>query len=103
MTAGEATHKADFGRGLFCAGNQAGDKTTKQFEQTRQETAKFQWLGTVLAIPIGDGEELVILSDDAAFPLDLRAWCAGSGHELLELRQEGRVHTGRVRKTHDPA
>jgi TusA-related sulfurtransferase len=44
------------------------------------------------------GEELDVLSDDPAFPLDARAWCAGTGHELLELRQEGRLYTARVRR-----
>ena len=47
---------------------------------------------------IAPGEDLVILSDDAAFPLDLRAWCAGTGHELLDLAQDGRTHRAVVRK-----
>ena len=47
---------------------------------------------------IAPGEDLVILSDDAAFPLDLRAWCAGTGHELLDLSSEGREHRAMVRK-----
>ena len=47
---------------------------------------------------LGDGEEIVILSDDAAFPLDLRAWCAGTGHELLDLASEGRQHRATIRK-----
>ena len=38
------------------------------------------------------GEDIVILSDDAAFPLDLRAWCAGTGHELLDLSSAGHEH-----------
>ena len=42
-----------------------------------------------------------IVSDDAAIIHDLPAWCTGSGHELLSVKSEGRVHTGRVRKTHD--
>lgn len=44
------------------------------------------------------GAELVVLSDDLAFPLDLRAWCAGTGHELLDLVGDGRVHRARVRR-----
>ena len=44
------------------------------------------------------GDEVLVLSDDLAFPLDLRAWCAGTGHELLDLRSEGRVHRARIRK-----
>lgn len=54
-----------------------------------------------LARAVGEidvGEELEILSDDAAFPLDLRAWCAGTGHELLDLASEGPEHRARVRK-----
>ena len=47
------------------------------------------------------GSTLVIRSDDAAFPLDLRAWCAGNRHEFLGLQTSGRIHVGRVRKTHD--
>lgn len=47
---------------------------------------------------MGDGEEIVILSDDAAFPLDLRAWCAGTGHELLDLGSTGREHRATIRK-----
>jgi cysteine desulfurase len=47
---------------------------------------------------IGEGEELVILSDDAAFPLDLRAWCAGTGHELLDLTSSGNEHRATIRK-----
>ena len=47
---------------------------------------------------IAVGEELVILSDDMAFPLDLRAWCAGTGHELLDLSHDGREHRATIRK-----
>jgi cysteine desulfurase len=47
---------------------------------------------------IGDGEELVVLSDDAAFPLDLRAWCAGTGHELLDLTSQGNEYRATIRK-----
>ncbi len=47
---------------------------------------------------IAVGEELLILSDDMAFPADVRAWCAGTGHELLDLTTEGPVHRARVLK-----
>lgn len=43
------------------------------------------------------GEELEVLSDDPAFPLDARAWCAGTGHELLELTDVARLCTARIR------
>ena len=46
-------------------------------------------------------EELAIVSDDPAFELDLRAWCAGTGHELLTLDQDSRLFTARVRKRRD--
>lgn len=44
------------------------------------------------------GAVVAVLSDDAAFPLDLRAWCASHGQELVELRTEGAVHRASVRK-----
>ena len=47
------------------------------------------------------GAVVRIVSDDAAFPFDLDAWCRGMRHELLSMTQEGRVHTGLVRKSHD--
>jgi TusA-related sulfurtransferase len=47
------------------------------------------------------GSRVVVVSDDAAFPYDLRAWCEGTGHELVECATEGRVHTGIVLKSHD--
>jgi len=46
------------------------------------------------------GAELAVISDDAAFPLDFEAWCAGYRHEMLGVTTEGRIHTGRVRKSH---
>lgn len=52
----------------------------------------------IKAMPVAS--TLTVVSDDAAFPFDLRAWCDGTGHELLECRTEGRVHTGVVRKVH---
>jgi len=54
-----------------------------------------------LARAVGEmaaGQEILILSDDLAFGLDLRAWCAGTGHELLDLRTEGQTSRARVRK-----
>lgn len=44
------------------------------------------------------GETLEVLSDDAAFGLDAKAWCAGTGHDLLSCEQSGRIWTARVRK-----
>lgn len=54
-----------------------------------------------LARAVGEmavGEEIEILSDDMAFGFDLRAWCAGTGHELLDLHAQGRTSRARVRK-----
>jgi TusA-related sulfurtransferase len=50
---------------------------------------------------VGVGTQVIVVSDDAAFPYDLRAWCLGTGHELIDCRTEGRVHTGIVLKSHD--
>jgi TusA-related sulfurtransferase len=47
------------------------------------------------------GDTVCILCDDLAFPLDLESWCKGTRHELLSLEQDGRVHTGIIRKAHD--
>jgi len=45
-----------------------------------------------------EGAILEVLSDDLAFPPDLRAWCAGTGNEVLGLQTQGRVHTARILK-----
>lgn len=47
------------------------------------------------------GGVVTLHSDDAAIAFDLPAWCASTGHELLDLAQGGRLWTGRVRKLHD--
>ena len=47
------------------------------------------------------GDTVRILCDDLAFPFVLESLCKGSRHELLQLEQDGRVHTGVVRKAHD--
>ncbi len=45
------------------------------------------------------GKELTVLSDDPAFGIDLRAWCAGTGHELLSLELEpGPLYRARIRR-----
>ena len=49
---------------------------------------------------VPEGTRVVVIADDAAFPYDLQSWCDGTGHELIECRTEGRVHTGIVRKSH---
>lgn len=52
--------------------------------------------GEITALP--GGAELVVLSDDAAFPADVRAWCAGTGHDLLALDRHDHEFTARIRK-----
>ena len=32
-----------------------------------------------------EGEEVELLADDPGVPGDLKAWCRGSGHELVSL------------------
>lgn len=44
------------------------------------------------------GDELVVLSDDAAFAADVEAWCAGTGNELLSLERIEREFTARLRR-----
>lgn len=44
------------------------------------------------------GEVLVVISDDLAFPPDVRAWCAGTGNELLDLVSEEGIHRARIRR-----
>lgn len=53
----------------------------------------------IKSVPVGT--RVIVIADDAAFPYDLQAWCAGTGHELLGCETEGRVHTGIVLKCHD--
>jgi TusA-related sulfurtransferase len=34
---------------------------------------------------LGKGQELLVLSDDAAFPADVTAWCSKTGNRLLSV------------------
>lgn len=44
------------------------------------------------------GEELQVIANDPAFPLDVEAWCRRTGHLLPSLQeQDGRYHV-RLRK-----
>lgn len=45
------------------------------------------------------GEVLEIIADDPGFEKDLPAWCRASGHEFLELRRNGSLLRGYIRKT----
>ncbi len=41
---------------------------------------------------------LEVLSDDAGIQKDMPVWCKNSGHEFLDLRQEGTVFKVYVRR-----
>ena len=44
------------------------------------------------------GDEIEVLSDDRAFPADVRAWCSKTGHTLVSLEPQGAAHAALVRK-----
>ncbi len=50
-------------------------------------------------VPVGT--VVCVVSDDAAFPFDLEAWCAGHRHEFLGCTTQGHDHTGHVKKSHE--
>ncbi len=45
------------------------------------------------------GEEVVLLSDDKESPLDISAWCADQGHEILEQSEEHGVWRFSIKKS----
>jgi tRNA 2-thiouridine synthesizing protein A len=45
------------------------------------------------------GELLAMLSDDPASDADMRSWCQGTGHELVEVTREGGIFRFLVRKS----
>ncbi len=42
---------------------------------------------------------LHVVSDDAAFPEDVKAWCRKTGNDLVGMRQEGKEYHVEIRKT----
>lgn len=46
------------------------------------------------------GQVLEMISDDPASEADMKSWTARTGHELLEIQQDGPVYRFVVRKTH---
>ena len=44
------------------------------------------------------GQVIEVLADDPAFEKDLPAWCNMSGEKFLEIKKEGSVMKGYVRK-----
>lgn len=45
------------------------------------------------------GQILEMLADDPGSKADMEAWARQTGHELLEIQQEGKVFKFYVRKT----
>jgi len=45
------------------------------------------------------GQVLAVLADDPGIEADLPAWCNTTGHKMLDLKVEGKVYTGLVRRT----
>lgn len=51
----------------------------------------------IKTVPVGG---LVrVMATDLGFSPDIKAWCKGTKHELVELRQEGNVLTADIRRT----
>ena len=46
------------------------------------------------------GQVLEVLSDDFGVLADMPAWCKGTGHELVEMREEPRRIVCQIRRTH---
>lgn len=51
---------------------------------------------------IQSGQEIQIIADDRAFPADVKAWCAKTGHILLELANKGDSYVALIRKKSGP-
>jgi TusA-related sulfurtransferase len=45
------------------------------------------------------GQILEVLSDDEGIKKDMPAWCRSTGHECLDLHQEGTIFKAYVRKS----
>lgn len=48
---------------------------------------------------IAVGAVVRVTATDPGFSPDIKAWCKGTKHELLELKQEGKVLTADIRRT----
>ena len=46
-----------------------------------------------------DGTELDAVADDAAFKLDIEAWCDKTGHQVIDVEMQGDDVGDRIRKT----
>jgi len=47
---------------------------------------------------LGSGETVEVIADDRAFPADVTAWCAKTGHTLVRLDAPSGDHRAIVRK-----
>lgn len=47
---------------------------------------------------LNDGETVEVVADDRAFPADVAAWCAKTGHKLVVLDSPAGAHRAIVRK-----
>lgn len=47
---------------------------------------------------LGKGQELLVLSDDAAFPADVTAWCNKTGNRLLSIDNTDGHYRAQIRK-----
>lgn len=45
---------------------------------------------------LAPGDVLEVIGDDPEIRRDIPAWCAQTGHQLLEMREEGRLIVCRV-------
>jgi TusA-related sulfurtransferase len=43
-------------------------------------------------------QELVVLSDDDAFPADVTSWCSKTGNKLLSVEKVENYHRALIRK-----
>ncbi len=48
------------------------------------------------------GQEIEIRADDRAFPADVKAWCAKTGHVLVNLEDKNDIYVALIRKTGGP-
>lgn len=47
---------------------------------------------------LAKGQELLVLSDDEAFPADVTAWCKKTGHRLLSVDKADGHFRAQIRK-----
>lgn len=50
------------------------------------------------ARPLTKGQELVVLSDDEAFPADIASWCTKTGNRLISCEKLDGYFRAQIRK-----